>query len=117
MAEKLYVAQAGYVQFDPQERDANGQKVVDFTIKCIGKPVNVRVTLWPELEAGFGVQKGDFVGVEGTFTQSTYQDAEGTQKTSNNINAYHLNINGARIERKERDVVSTESTDAADLPF
>lgn len=117
MADKVYVGQAGFVQFDPQKRDANGQQVVDFTIKTIGKPVLVRVTLWPELKAGFGVQKGDFVGVEGTFTQSTYQDSEGTQKTSNNINAYNLNINGQRIEREERDVVSSETTDAADLPF
>lgn len=117
MADKLYVAQAGFVQFDPAEREANGQKVVDFTIKVVGKPLNVRVTLWPELEEGFGVQKGDFVAVEGTFSQSTYQDAEGTQKTSNQINAYNVNINGKRIARKERDVVSTETTDAEDLPF
>ena len=117
MPDRLYVAQAGYVQFDPQERDANGQKLVDFTIKCIGKPVNVRVTLWPELKAGWGVKKGDFVGVEGTFTTSTYQDNEGTQKTSNQINAYHLNINGVRIEREERDVATTEATSSDDLPF
>lgn len=117
MAEKLYVAQAGFVQFDPQERDANGQKLVDFTIKCVGKPVNVRVTLWPELEAGFGVKKGDFVAVEGTFQTSTYQDSEGTQKTSNQINAYNVNINGQRIERKERDVVSSDAISAEDLPF
>jgi hypothetical protein len=112
---KVYVAQTGYVQFDPNERDNNGQKLVDFTIKCTGKPLNIRVTLWPELSHA-EVRKGDFIGVEGTFQQSTWQDDEGTKRTSNQINAYHLNVNGTRIERNESEREVVEKT-GEDLPF
>ena len=121
---KTYVAQDGFVQFDDaQERDANNQKVLDFTIKCTGKPVNVRVTLWPELkdspdlaEIG-GIKKGDFVAVEGTFTQSTWQDDAGVKRTSNQINAFNLNVNGKRINRVERDEVVSSGNSGEDLPF
>jgi hypothetical protein len=120
VADNTYIAQAGFVQFDPQEREANGKDVVDFTIKCIGKPINLRVTLWPELKAGFGVKKGDFVAVEGKFTQSTWQDDEGTKRTSNQLSAYNLHINGQKIEREETERVEggeATSTDDSDLPF
>jgi hypothetical protein len=116
---KVYVAQAGFIQFDPVERDANNKQVVEFTIKCVGKPINVRVTLWPELTHA-KVEKGDFVAVEGTFTRSTYQGEDGSQKESLQISAYNLNVNGERIERNEseREIVSSSATgDNDDLPF
>lgn len=122
MPDKVYVSQAGFVQFDPVEREANGKKLVEVTIKAIGKPVNIRITIWPELKEAWDlVTKGDFVAVEGTFTSSTYQSADGSSKTSYQISAFGLNVNGKRIERveTERGVVSSDSgeSDSSDLPF
>jgi single-stranded DNA-binding protein len=121
-SDKTYVVEVGYVQFDPIERSANGKDIKEITIKAIqrgGKPgQNFRITLWPEL-AHAEVEKGDFVSTEGTFTTSTYQDSEGTQKTSLQISAYNLHVNGVKIERKETErVVSSDDSEAADdLPF
>ncbi len=122
MADKTYIAEVGFVQFDPIDREANGKQIREITIKPIkrgGQPAaNFRVTLWPELAAA-KVEKGDFIAVEGTFTTSTYQDQEGTQKTSLQISAYNLVVNGQKVEREETDRVVSSSGDGDkdDLPF
>lgn len=110
MAESTYVSAIGFVQFDPQERDANGKAVTDVVIKTQGGDGKfIRITLWPEnlVEESLGrkVEKGDLLAVDGKFTTSTYQDKEGKKKTSLQISAFLLNINGTKIKRAEREVV------------
>lgn len=70
MADKQYATALGFVQFDVDERDVNGQTVRDVTIRTPGTPstgggVLIRVTLWPEF-AATEVTKGDFIAVDGT---------------------------------------------------
>jgi single-stranded DNA-binding protein len=120
MAEnKKYVTGIGFVQFDPQDREANGKDITDVVIKTQGGDGKfLRITIWPELlvekSLGRKIEKGDLVAVDGAFSSSTYQDKEGKQRTSLQISAFLLNVNGTPIARADREVVQeTETNDAA----
>lgn len=107
---KKYVTAVGFVQFDPQERDANGKQVLDLVIKTPGGDGRqLRITVWPELILSEPILKGDFLAVDGAFSSSTYQDKEGKQRTSLQISAYSLNVNGKRIERQDREIVTSDA--------
>lgn len=108
---KQYVTAVGFVQFDPQEREANGKQVVDLLIKTPGGDgKNIRVTVWPEIlvteSLGRAIEKGDFIAVDGGFSSSTYQGQDGSTKNSLQISAFQLNVNGTRIARADREVVA-----------
>jgi single-stranded DNA-binding protein len=118
MAEK-YVTVGGFVQFDPQERDVNGKQVTDVVVKSQGGDGKfIRVTIWPESPVeevlGRKVKKGDLLHTDGKFSSSMYQDKQGQKKTSLQISAFLLNINGKPIERPEREVVRSEDTESSD---
>lgn len=120
MAEsKKYVTAEGFIQFKPNEREANGKDVTDIVIKTPGNEGKfLRITVWPELlvekSLGRKLEEGDLVHVDGAFSSSTYQDKEGKKRTSLQISAYHLNINGTRIDREDRTVVQSDDETAAD---
>lgn len=121
MSENTYVTAGGFIQFDPQDREANGKPVTDVVIKTEGGSGKfLRITIWPELQVekviGRKLEKGDLVHVDGKFSSSTYQDAEGKQKNSLQISAFLLNVNGQRIDRTEREV-EVESGGSEDSVF
>jgi len=122
MAEKKsYVTAGGFVQFDPTDREANGKDVTDIVIKTQGGDGKfLRITIWPELQVekdlGRKIEKGDLVHVDGAFSSSTYQDKEGKSKTSLQISAFLLNVNGTKINRSDREVV-VESGGSEDSVF
>lgn len=116
-AKKPYVTAVGFVQFDPVEREANGKSVTDLVIKLPGgEQTMVRITVWPEIQVS-GIEKGDFIAVDGQFSSNTYQANDGTTKTSLQISAFNLAVLGKAAVRAEREVVSgaTPKTDA--IPF
>lgn len=117
MADSDYVSVAGFVQFDPNEKEANGKTVTEFFVKTLGGDgKNVRVTLWPEIEAE-APAKGDFVAVDGKFSTSTYQGQDGTKKTSYQISAiYFVNL-GKAAPRKDREVVASGGSSKVKAPF
>lgn len=101
-----YVGASGFVQFDPNTRDANGQSVTDVTIKTPGSDgVLVRISLWPEFaEAAAQIEKGDFVAVDGKLNIGEYTK-DGEKRTSVQINASQLAfVKG--VQRAEREVVN-----------
>lgn len=117
---KKYVTGIGFVQFDPQDREANGKDITDVVIKTQGGDGKfLRITIWPELlvekSLGRKIEKGDLVAVDGAFSSSTYQDKEGKQRTSLQISAFILNVNGTPIARADREVEqeASSSDDAA----
>lgn len=67
---------AGFIQFEPNVRDANSRQVVDVVVKAVGSGgKNVRLTIWPELlaglkEEGIELSKGLGIMAEGKFTQN-----------------------------------------------
>lgn len=98
-----YATAIGFVQFPVEEREANGNKVRDFTIRTPGTAASgggalVRCTLWPEFE-DTSVDEGDFVAIDGKFES---RDVKG--KTYFNINVRRLKVFGQEATA-EREVV------------
>lgn len=111
MADAKYVSAVGFVQFDPRERDANGQKVVDYTIRTPGtEGVLVRVTVWPELQAA-EVEKGDFIAVDGKLTIGSYKGQDGENRQSVQITASQLAVVSGVERQDTRPVVNQGATD------
>ena len=81
-----YITVAGLVQFDPRTRQAGDKTVRDVVIRAIGSNQNFSITVWPE-KADVGINKGDFLVVDGKHTQSAGQNKEGAQVTYNNMSA------------------------------
>lgn len=99
-----YVSAAGFVQFDPREREANNQKVIDYTIKTLGtEGILLRVTVWPELQ-GEDIEKGDFIAVDGKLTVGSYESENGPRQ-SVQISATALAVLKG-VEKAERAVVN-----------
>src|SRR3954469_231913 len=62
LSDTTYASVAGFIQFDPVTRDANGKEVTDVTVKAIGSQKLVKVTIWPDFDfEGEEVTKGDFI--------------------------------------------------------
>lgn len=116
MADSQYVTAAGFVQYDPAVREANGKEVTDLTIKLPGgEGTQIRVTVWPELEYEGTIEKGDWVAVDGKFSVNSYEAKDGTKRSSNQISANYLAlVKGAK--RSEREVVSGPKGDTK-IPF
>lgn len=112
---KTYLSVVGFVQFEVNERDANGQDVRDFSVKPSGSDKLIRVTLWPEFSHA-PVEVGDFVGAEGAFTRSTFNDKDtGEKRESLQINANKLNVNGKRYDPQERETTRSSQNEDEDL--
>lgn len=116
---KQYVTAEGFVQFDPQEREANGKSVRDIVIKTPGGDgKNIRITVWPEIQGADVIEKGDYIAVDGGFSSSTYQAQDGSQKTSLQISAYNLAILGKALPRTDKEVVQGSSSASTEkVPF
>ncbi len=112
-----YVGAAGFVQFDPNTREANGQDVLDLTIKTPGSEGTlIRITVWPELQtpAVLSVEKGDYVAVDGKLNVGTYEK-DGESKKSIQISATAIAVLKGE-ERAEREVVNeSKGKSAKDL--
>jgi len=89
MAESQYRTIFGVVQFDPQERQANGKDVLSVTIRAAGVKDQSRLvscTLWPSHKALFGsIAKGDAVVVEGKYAVNNGTDGDGNPKQYHNL--------------------------------
>lgn len=115
MAEKAtYVSASGFVQFEPAEREANGQTVIDYTIKTPGpEGTLVRITVWPELQ-GTPIEQGDFLAVDGKLTVSSFTGRDGVSRQSVQISASNLAVVPS-IKAAERKVVNKGKS--AKAPF
>lgn len=105
-----YASAAGFVQFDVNEKEANGQEIREFTIRAVGTQKLVKVTLWPEF-ADVPVEKGDFVAVDGKFTQSLGQAPDGSPREYLNLSASMIVVTPGE-KRAEREVVTKSGAKA-----
>lgn len=104
-----YAGANGFIQFDPTTREANGQKVIDLTLKTPGSDGTlIRVTVWPELQtkAVKAAKKGDFVAVDGKLNIGEYTK-DGVARTSVQISASSIFV-GKGEKRAEREVVNED---------
>jgi hypothetical protein len=95
----------GVVQFDPNEREVNGKKVLSVTIRSAGVKEQsqlVSCTFWPSHKAFFDVEKGDALVVEGK-----YSTKPGTDKTYHNLSVTGI----ARLGKVDAGV-QEETTDS-----
>lgn len=108
-----YRTVTGFVQFDVNEREANGQDVRDFVVQQAGGDgVNIRVTVWPEF-ADVSISKGDFVAASGKLTKNTSKG-----KTYLNLSARDLVvIPGAAADRSNSGVAGALDDEDDDLAF
>jgi len=112
MADVQYASAEGFVQFEPTERDANEQQVVDYTIKTPGTDgILIRVTVWPELQ-GAEIEKGDWIAVDGKLNIGSFTDRSGNPRQSVQISATSLAVVKA-VPRKDRQVVNPGSSQNA----
>jgi len=104
-----YATAVGFVQFEPVEREANGQTVIDYTVKSPGAEGNlIRITVWPELQ-GDKIEKGDFIAVDGKLTLSSYEK-DGERRQSIQISAKQLAVLKGR-QQADREVVNSQNTE------
>lgn len=108
-----YRTVTGFVQFDVNEREANGQDVRDFLVQQAGgEGANIRVTVWPEF-AGVAIAKGDFVAASGKLTKNTVKG-----KTYLNLSARDLVVfPGAAADRSGSGVAGALDEDDDNLDF
>jgi len=90
LSEKVYASAAGHVQFDPRQREVNGKQVTDVAIRSLSGQKLVNVTIWPEFQLAAPVKKGDFISVDGTFENRTYQADDGSTRESMSISPVSL---------------------------
>lgn len=99
----IYGSAAGFIQFDVEEREANGATVRDATIRSLATGDLLRITIWPEHE-GVELEKGDFIAVDGKVTIREVED-----KTYVNMSAFNL-VRFAPEARAESEVVTKKSS-------
>ena len=115
MSDVVYASAVGFIQFDPQEREVNGQTVRDITIKTPGEAGKlIRITVWPEWAVD--LNKGDFVAVDGKLTVGAYKGRDGEERQSIQLSTSSLVVvPGAK--RAERGVVNSGGNESSDLGF
>jgi len=114
-----YASAIGFVQFPPNDREANGQNVREFTIKTPGTDgILIRITVWPELQtqAVLEAVKGDLVAADGKLTIGSYKAKDGEERTSVQISATALAITKGEA-RAEREVVNEGASESQEPLF
>jgi hypothetical protein len=93
-----YAVVAGFVQYEPETREVNGDTVRDIKLRAVGSQKIVRVTVWSK-HAAVPLEKGDFIVAEGPWRSWTGQDREGTPRTYYEVDASTL----VRIQASQRE--------------
>jgi len=117
-----YAVAAGFIQFDPKERDVNGQEVRDITIRAIGTQKRVYITVWSD-HADVELSKGQFVVAEGKFQIRESEGDDGETREFFNLSASSLAV-FEQAAKKERETVNKSDSKSKakkkaddDIPF
>lgn len=109
MSDKVYRPAAGFIQFDPRDREVAGKAVRDITIRPLGAKdpdLYIRGTVWPS-HRKVELAKGDFVVMEGQYTTRKGERDDGTEVVYHNISVSSLVV--IPPVTAERDKVSVSS--------
>lgn len=111
-----YVTANGFIQFETIERDVNGKRVLDATVKTPGGDgVLVRISVWEELLAeledkGIVLEKGDFLAADGKFSINSWDDkTTGEKRSQPQISAKTVSVLKG-IVAGDREVVTNNSS-------
>lgn len=121
--QKQYRAVVGIVQFDPQEREANGKPVRTIVVRNVGikeQAMRVNATIWPS-HAHVEISKDDVVLMEGPFTVNKKRGDGGETRTYYNLSVSRLLVLGRADAGKSVERVNTDEDDEVeddeDIPF
>jgi hypothetical protein len=84
-----YPVVAGLVQFEPKERQLNGQDVRDLKVRAFGTQQETWITVWPE-HGHVPLTKGDFIVVQGKRREWTGTDRDGNPRSFTGVDAKTL---------------------------
>lgn len=88
-ANNNYASFAGFIQFEPSERQVNNQTVRAVVISAIGSNRRIDVTVWPDFE-DVPLSQGDFIAVQGKYSERVQQKPSGESVTYRNLSANKL---------------------------
>lgn len=105
-----YATAVGFIQFPVEDRELpSGQEVRDVTIRTLGLDAPlVRITVWPEF-ADVELDEGDFIAVDGEYTERTAQNKGGENRTYRNMSAKRLAV-VTKAEKAETEVVNKKKS-------
>jgi len=87
MADKEFKSVAGFIQFDPEEREVNGQPIRDVTIRALGSEgPYIKITVWEEF-GDIELYRGQFLAVDGPFEARVVPNKQGVSTTYLNMSA------------------------------
>lgn len=113
-----FVSILGTVEFDPdRDRDVQGKKVTDVTVRATHNQQKYRITFWPNLkDEAAAISKGDVIVVTGKGSKNTVQGDDGPV-TYNNVSAFGVKHLGSLTlgEKPATDNTSTAADD--EIPF
>ena len=111
-----YVAIAGFVQFEPRERTANGQDVREIVVTSVTpKQSRFYVTIWPAY-AEVAIEKGDFVAVQGKLNRRA-GEKDGAPVTYLNLSANQFVNMGQAVAVQTERVNIPSAADVDDSGF
>lgn len=105
MAEKKYRTVTGVVQFEPRESETkDGTEIRNITVRQTGfkeNAIRVGATLWPS-HSHVEVEKGDFVVLEGSYSQNKGENSDGERITYHNLSVSAI-LNLGQVDFGVRD--------------
>lgn len=116
---KVYRSVTGFVQFPPRDGEAAGKPIRSLVLNTAGlgdQSQKVYVTVWPS-HGAIKIDQGDFLAVEGSFTQNTGVDKDGRKTMYLNLSATRIAKLGSEETGQEDDVTEALETTSSDLPF
>jgi len=102
-----YRSFAGFVQFDPADREVGDQSVRNVRIQAVNTDKYVDITVWPS-HASTPIVKGDFVIAQGTYTTR-----ESGGKLYHNLNGSQLVVIPSDAGSDEAPAVKVKATKAS----
>lgn len=102
----------GFVQFDPQEREAGSQTVLNVTIRNKANDL-VSLTFWPGTKEDPRVKAiavGDYVTARGKYSERTVQKADGTQQTYKGVSIFQAAISPGVAEAPRHKAASEDDS-------
>jgi hypothetical protein len=115
VAEGKYVSKLVVVQFDPEEREVQEQKVRSVSVRCTATQAKINATVWSNFK-DVPIAKHDVLVLEGKASQVTKTGDDGETRTYNNLSVNGIrNLGALAVAKKPETTSTTTSTD--DIPF
>lgn len=110
-SDKVYKTVHGFVAFEPNQKEVNGQQVRTIVVQAsgLGKAgVDTHITVWPDFD-GISLTQGDCVTVSGSYNVNRATNDEGVERVFHNISATRLANHGSGLSGRTSRAASTSA--------